>query len=398
MMSILKAIPRIAEFSATDGIESGSWRSGLHSGNIGDIIYSLPTCRMLHINHMILNLCVDPGFGGRVLIERTALALAPLLLAQKFIRRVTIIKSNVPWEFASPADLGVDYILDSWRASYTNNRLHLLYAHAVPFNLTVDGSQPWITIDQEVGEPRVKQEPYLVVGLTSRYRRFDHAYYERLFRNVPADRVFFVGIENDQIERRNIGGTAFQASNFVDLAKLIANAALFIGNPSFPYALAEALKVNRFVEAPEVNNVYPLDGSGSLLHMCEPDYVRAKIFEALQLVGEADHCYRAKDQLIAQMKAEVERLRSTDQLIAQMKAEVERLRSTDQLTQMKAEVERLRSKDQLIAQMKAEVERLRSIEQSTMWKALHPLRMCLRYLPPSTRHLGRRVIEGFVGL
>ncbi len=226
-MNILKEIPTVAEFSATDGPDPGPWRSGLHSGNIGDIIYSLPTCRMLHINHMILYLCADPGFGGRVLIERSARALAPLLLAQKFIRRVTIIKSNVPWEYANPADLGVDYILDSFRASLTNHRLHLLYAHALPFNLTIDASQPWVTIDQEASDPRLKQQPYIVVGLTNRYRRFDHAYYERLFRDVPADRVFFLGVENDQIERRNIGGTAFHAANFADLARLLANASLF---------------------------------------------------------------------------------------------------------------------------------------------------------------------------
>lgn len=282
-MSILEEIPVVAEFFVSEDVIPDSWCSGLHSGNIGDIIYSLPTCRMLNINHIILNICADPRFGARVLNEQAARALAPLLLAQKFIRRVTIIKSGVPWEYANPADLGVNYILDSFRASYTDPRLHLLYAHAVPFNLMVDGAQPWVTVGQSAPEQQTKQEPYIVVGLTSRYRRFNHAYYEYLLRNVPADRVFFVGIGTDQIERRNIGGTVFQTANFMDLAKLLANAALFIGNPSFAYALAEGLKVNRFLEVPEDNNVYPLDGSGSLLHMYAPEYVRAKIFEALKL-------------------------------------------------------------------------------------------------------------------
>ncbi|GAB5099243.1 hypothetical protein [Caballeronia sp. HLA56] len=282
-MSILEAIPVVAEFFASEESNPVSWRSGLHSGNLGDIVYSLPTCRALDINHLILNVCADPGFGGRVLTEGAARALVPLLLAQGFLRRVTIIKSGVPWEYASPSDLGVDYILDSFRASFTNHRLHLLYAHAVPFNLMVDGAQPWITLDEKASKPRIKEEPYIVVSLTSRYRRYGHAYYEYLFRDVPADRVFFVGVGNDQIERRNIGGTVFQTSNFADLASLLANAALFIGNPSFAYALAEGLKVNRLVEVPEDNNVYPLDGSGSLLHMSAPENVRAKIFDVLQL-------------------------------------------------------------------------------------------------------------------
>jgi hypothetical protein len=296
-MSILEAIPVIAEFFDSEEPIPDSLCSGLHSGNIGDIIYSLPTCQILNINHIILNVCADPRFGGRVFNEQTARALAPLLLAQQFIRRVTIIKSGVPWEYANPADLGVNYILDSFRASFTDPRLHLLYAHAVPFNLMVDGAQPWVTIAPEAQEPRIKQEPYIVVSLTSRYRRFNHAYYEYIFRNVPSDRVFFVGVGNDQIERRNIGGTVFQTANFLDLARLLANAALFIGNPSFAYALAEGLKVNRFVEVPEDNNVYPLDGSGSLLHMCAPEYVRTKILEALKLPEDAS--LSSKNQLPA---------------------------------------------------------------------------------------------------
>lgn len=283
-MTILKAIPIAAEFFASDdGRNCDSWRSGLHSGNIGDIIYALPTCRTLEVNHLILNVCADPGFGGRVLTEQAARALVPLLFAQKFIRRVTIIKSGVPWEFANPADLGVDYILDSFRASFTNPRLHLLYAHATPFSLMVDGAKPWITLDETPAETSVTREPYIVVGLTNRYRRFDHAYYEHIFRDVPANRVFFVGIGNDQIERRNIGGTVYQADSFLALARLVARSAMFIGNPSFAYAVAEGLKVNRFVEVPEENNVYPLDGTGSLLHMLAPEAVRARIFEALQL-------------------------------------------------------------------------------------------------------------------
>lgn len=399
-MSILQEIPVVAEFFSVSGSESGPWRSGIHSGNLGDIIYSLPTCRMLDINHLILNLCTDPRFGGRVLIERTARALAPLLLAQKFVRRVTIIKSNIPWEYASPAVLGVEYILDEFRASYINPLLHLLYAHAVPFNLTVDGSRPWVVVDQDASESLVgTREPYVVVGLTHRYRRFDHAYYEYLFRNVPAERVFFVGIETDQIERRNIGGTVFTSANFVDLAKLIAGASLYIGNPSFPYALAEGLKVRRFVEVPEDNNVYPLDGSGTLLHMCEPDYVRAKIFDALRLHEDADHCYREKNQLIsrlqsnmAQLQAEVAQLRPRDQLAVQLEAEVAQLRMRDQLAaQLETEVAQLRSRT---TQLGAEVARLHSIEQSTIWRASLPVRALLPRVPPSIKRLGKRVILG----
>ncbi len=39
-----------------------------------------------------------------------------------------------------------------------------------------------------------------------------------------------------------------QVSDFLQLAQLIAGSRLFIGNQSLPFAIAEALKVNRLLE------------------------------------------------------------------------------------------------------------------------------------------------------
>ena len=264
---------------------------GLHSGNLGDIIYSLPTAFSLGVTHYVINVCADTAFGNRVMTSDAARALAPLLLGQGTINRVTVVQSQVPWEYVSPSSIGVDYVLDTFRINWTEASLHLIHRHALPFGIKVQGLQPWLQRDVFISEAArdasldgsVPKHPYVVIGLTSRYRKFDEHYYQDLLRDVPADRVVFVGVEGDMPQKINVPGTYLRFNDFRELAEVIAKAALFIGNASFPYALAEALKVPRLVELAEGINVCPLEPSASALHLMSRGVIRERIFGSLQI-------------------------------------------------------------------------------------------------------------------
>jgi hypothetical protein len=258
--------------------------SALHSGNLGDLIYSLPTAYALGVTHYVLNICSDPTFGGRNLTREGALKLAPLLVDQGPIRRVSVIQSHVPFEYAEPAKIGVDHVLDAFRQSWVELPFHLMQRHAIRFGIRVDGSRPWLTSEpcQPEDLPEGIRKPYVVVGLTSRYRRWGGEYYASLLRDFPADRSIFVGVEEDLVHKRDIPGAFLKATDFKVLARILAGASLFIGNPSFPYALAEALKVPRLVELPEDINVAPLDPSGLALHLHSEESLRRKIFQAIK--------------------------------------------------------------------------------------------------------------------
>lgn len=255
--------------------------SAIHSGNVGDIIYSLPTAKLLGVNSYILNICPDPR-SGRLLTEASASGLVSLLLEQPWIEHVKIINANLPLEFTTEERIGTNINFDRFRICNTDERIHILYRHSLPFNIRVDTCKPWINL-----QPIIKKRfnsPYVAVCLTPRYRRFNKAYYENLLADIPSKNIVFIGTPQDQIERLNLSGYTFIADNFLEIAQVISQAELFIGNPSASYAIAEALKVPRLVELPEDNNVYPLDPSGIALHYHDQIYIKSLIAKNLNVV------------------------------------------------------------------------------------------------------------------
>jgi len=281
-MKLLEMFPPVAEFARekTGTIEEVT---AMHSGNLGDIIYSLPTVHALGITHYVLNLCHDPGLRNRVLGERSARALVPLLLNQPTINKVTIVNTQVVWDYAAPAKLGIDYVLDAFRINWAKGDLHLIYRHSAPYGLWIDGTKPWVHLDAEARSPVQPVGPYLAVSITARYRRWERSFYEDLFFSLPADRIYYIGVEDDTMQRKNLPGSSVSFQDFRTMAAFIRDSACFIGNPSFAYAMAEGLKCNRLVELPEDNNVYPLDGTGKPLHLMSTKSARLHLLTALGL-------------------------------------------------------------------------------------------------------------------
>jgi ADP-heptose:LPS heptosyltransferase len=74
----------------------------------------------------------------------------------------------------------------------------------------------------------------------------------------------FVGVEAEYAEmRQQLPKLEYRpVQHFLELAQVIAGSRLFIGNQSFPFAIAEGLKVKRLLEiyhlSPNVNVEGPL--------------------------------------------------------------------------------------------------------------------------------------------
>jgi len=205
-----KILPKIREFREI--LKSKKTISFLHYGHLGDIVNSLPVIKelskdkkcILYIQkekpipkHVISK---DHPFGSVYLSENSILKMLPLLKKQKYFEKVEIYENqNIDIDLNFFRNLPINFNIDSVRWY---------------FHLT--GCFPDLSTNYLEVEHHFKFKDYLVIMRSLRRQ------------------------------------------NHLELAMIIKNSKLFIGNLSFGYALAEALKVPRLLESgPNFPLVYP---------------------------------------------------------------------------------------------------------------------------------------------
>jgi hypothetical protein len=247
-----------------------------HSGNAGDVIYALPAVRelggaagaslKLALNVPLRDKSIRHPLGAVQLNRKMYDMLAPLLSAQDYIKELGVHEQGSP----------VDYDLDSFRDSpLLIDRLGISRWYFYMFGLAADLSQPWLTV-----EPDHAYAQSIVVARSFRYRNLSLSHG---FLEGRAD-VVFVGLreEYEDFKRQVPSARWVQVQDFLELARIVAGARLFIGNQSFPYSLAEGLKVRRVLELdPGMPNVVPVGA-----HAHDILFQRQFEFVADRLLGE----------------------------------------------------------------------------------------------------------------
>jgi hypothetical protein len=365
---------------------------GLHSGNLGDIIYSLPTAFALGITHYVVNICADPAFGNRSINTDSALAIAKFLCGQGSIKKATVIRTQVPWEYADPNSIGVDYVLDTFRINWVEEKLHLVHRHALPFGIKVDAAKPWLT----TLPPKPNQKPYVVVALTQRYRRFDGQYYEQLLKDLPEEQIYFVGVDGDLPQKLHVPGLFKKFDDLAEMAAFVTGASLVIGNPSFPYAIAEATKTQRWLETPDNLNVHPLESSGLAMHLYSIEELRRRLFA---LFGLEDKSVPYLLSRISQLEQELETAKQQASLDAQTKAdllkEIEKYKCEVEkhLHSHKAEAESAKQLTKLLQDLTQRHTTLTQLEESHRRILESPLKLLKQFLRETVlaSEVGRRI-------
>ena len=238
-------------------ISSEKTISFLHYGHLGDIINSLPIIKEISKNskcnlfiqkeklipkHVSLN---DHPFGKVYLSEKSILKFLPLLKEQNFLENVDIYdnqKIDIDLNFFRK--LKINFNIDSVRW-YS----HITGVHA-------DLSEKYLEVK---GSEKFKN--YIVI-LRSLRRQNKFINYSFL-KNYKS--IVFVGLKNefDDLKKSINHLEHYDSEDFLELASIIKNSKVFIGNLSFGYALAEALKVPRLLEsAPDFPLVYPNGSKG----------------------------------------------------------------------------------------------------------------------------------------
>ena len=220
------------------------WRL-YHSGNLGDIIYSMPALKVM--GHGIFYLGTEIKMNPKpdlreVMSPKVVKNIAPLMLAQPYVRSVYFTEKmpvvnydlNLFRNFAAPGKNLVTQSLDACCLSAETF-----------FNDQV----PWLDVDPIILKRSV------LVHRSHRWRNPQFPWHD-IVNRFRRDMVF-IGTPEEYASFVSDFGLIphAQTANLLELARLIAGCHLFVGNQSCPYAIAEGLKVNTVQETyPQLAN------------------------------------------------------------------------------------------------------------------------------------------------
>lgn len=213
-----------------------------HSGNCGDIIYSIPTMKAIAEKEKIfLHLHIDQPasyskhvrhpLGNVMLNRKMADMLTPLLASQPHFERCDIHSTQ-------PVDVDLDKIREY---PLLLDRGNIARWYFLVFPVNYDLNLPWLQVPPDAS---VKES--IVIARSNRYRAPGVQY--KFLRKYPD--IQFIGLPEEYEDMRSmIPNIKYRpVDDFHEMASIIAGARLFIGNQSFPFSLAEALKANRLLE------------------------------------------------------------------------------------------------------------------------------------------------------
>lgn len=227
-----------------------------HSGDLGDIVYSLPTVKALGGGCLYLDISGgvgDPACENQCIDRKTKFNrdgfnfLEPLLKIQPYISEVKI------WNGEK-----VDYNLNDFRHKFNDPKSrsktkNLVDIHLESFGLPVmDDNEAWITCDKS--EP----EREIIICRSPRYQSNFAWFQSNKF--IFKEKAMFIGLEKEHELFEWTFGIKIPYTKVKDslhMCSLIAGSKMFIANQTFSLSLAIGLgSVNIVQEVdPHVPNV-----------------------------------------------------------------------------------------------------------------------------------------------
>lgn len=259
----------------------GEFLTFKHSFNSGDLITVLPGIQKLwretgkkFIGYQRLDLPayyfddakhpIKDGGGAQVCMnEKTFYKMKPLLEEQQYIEKFEI------WE-GQAVDFDFDLTRQDARIPLPGGDIHAWATLIFP-QLTCDLGLDWIEVSAgyDYGGRTAnwygrKHGWYIVVNFTERYR---NPYIDYHFLKDHQGDLIFVGLAHEHelfCEKWGLQMVPkFNANNFLDIAKLISKAKIFLGNQSFCWHLADAQHIPRILEVcSSFPNTFPTGNDG----------------------------------------------------------------------------------------------------------------------------------------
>jgi len=232
-------------------IENNHELTFLHSGHLGDLMYSLAVIKELSKKHICklyiqanksMSLEYQNHPSGKVFLDQRIIKLIlPLLKEQDYLKTVKIYENEK-----------IDVNLDLFREIPINIRFHSIrwYFHVTGTHTNMEN--PYLSV-----QPHNTIKNKIVIMRSPRYRN-EYINYNFLKNEKN---IVCVGLksefENIKKEIHNL--EFYDCKDFLEMAQIIKASKFFIGNLCFAYSVAEALKVPRLLEAsPDFPVVFPI--------------------------------------------------------------------------------------------------------------------------------------------
>lgn len=199
-----------------------------HSGDIGDIIYSLPTIKACGGGELVLY--NKPGRTYQPMTYRRYLFMKDLLDPQEYIFNVRFSEKD--------EGTSIDGFRDHCGLGNNNSEWHLS-THGLNWIYAID---KWLICDS------ISRYP-VVIAWTPRHHSFEFPW-RKVVDTYKKENIGFVGYEKDWKTFCNkYGEVCYQdIDNLKDAAEIINGSSLYVGNLTSMTAVAEGLKKKMIVE------------------------------------------------------------------------------------------------------------------------------------------------------
>jgi FkbM family methyltransferase len=226
-----------------------------HSGDLGDIIYSLPTIRAAGGGTLYLfnakNKTTHQMTRARMELIRPLIALQPYIEGVEF------------WD----ENEAKDHNLNGFR-NHGGNGVVIADKHLRTHGFSqLERNKKWLIVDTVVEEYPV------VFHRSSRYHNGSFPW-KRIWEKYRQQAVFVGLPEEHKAFCQGVGPVPHvPTKDYLELARIIAGCRLYVGNQSSPYAVAEGLKQTAILEVcpwandccyPRLNVIHGWDGSADL--------------------------------------------------------------------------------------------------------------------------------------
>ena len=220
-----------------------------HSGDLGDIIFSLPTIKTMGGGTLYL----DPK-GGESLEGMPMPAAGKTKLNSESIENMKTLLELQPYitEVKEWDGESIDVDLDTFRKHIEYN--NLAYSHLEAQEIThTKADAEWLELGDNTFE--LPEDRTVVISRNLRYQG-NHSFWEMNAPNLSEEAVF-VGSPYEHEVFQKVFGIEIpyvETSTALDLMKVIDASKMFISNQGLPHAIAEGLKKRLICE---VDKTYP---------------------------------------------------------------------------------------------------------------------------------------------